>query len=930
MRNLQSRKFEFSSGFVKKLIELAEGKISSEMFESVLERLKEESVKYFFNSSSEANLLRIISSVYDRAFLFGELLRYPHHAEILIAVSASSNYLTDIIVRNPEYLYQIFDQDYLSNKPQSYDYMIELQGPDKFKSLGAKLNFLRQFKKRNILRIGTADILGIYDLAAVTEQLSLLANSIIEKLFDLCFDEICAKYNLSGLKKNFSLCSLGKLGGSELNYSSDVDLILFYDDDLPLPAVNKEYREILTETALLFIKASTEITDHGYIYRIDFRLRPDGKNSALCNSLYNYSRYYEMRGEDWERQMLIKLNFLSGDKAIFEKFSKFIQPFIYPATFSDSVKERIREMKLNIERQHDEIDNVKTFKGGIRDIEFSVQALQLLNGGRNKNLRSGNTLVSIAALAEAALLKPDEKETLSSAYIFYRKIEHFLQLMDDRQTHSIPENRELQNKLSIFLQLNSAEEFRKELKSFRNDVRRIYNEILSSEEANQERIFNKIEFNNRARALSNISYLRTGKGIVGRKEFDTRTIELFASVEPSLFKYLKKAADPDKILENFVKIMRGTKFPSIWFGEIANERSLKNFLSLCHYCQKGVDLISNGGEAEELYLSHKVFQKQFETEELSSMDSIILSSAVQFSLGLISAEQVSNILTSTIKQKIASVFQKHNFTSKYFVAGLGSFGSDNMSFSSDVDLIIVAEEVESNPQIQKEFQYLLLQIGEMIKPFSADFKLRPEGNKSPLVSGIHNYNEYLDKRARVWEFQSLLKLKFVCGDENLFENFKGMIFKRFDSFDSAEIRIKILNMYSEILKQQIRTSGFNIKKEKGGLLTIDFLLQAVAMFDPRFYRECFGKSIQGIIKILKDKIDSEDLKTLKHNFSFLKETALAIQNIAGSANSIIPASTGNKLVLSHFLRFKNIEAFDEQLKEIIKQNNSLFEKYAAG
>ncbi len=930
MRNLQSRKFEFSSGFVKKLIELAEGKISSEMFESVLERLKEESVKYFFNSSSEANLLRIISSVYDRAFLFGELLRYPHHAEILIAVSASSNYLTDIIVRNPEYLYQIFDQDYLSSKPQAYDYTNELLGPDKFKSLGAKLNFLRQFKKRNILRIGTADILGIYDLAAVTEQLSLLANSIIEKLFDLCFDEICAKYNLSGLKKNFSLCSLGKLGGSELNYSSDVDLILFYDDDLPLPAVNKEYREILTETALLFIKASTEITDHGYIYRIDFRLRPDGKNSALCNSLYNYSRYYEMRGEDWERQMLIKLNFLSGDKAIFEKFSKFIQPFIYPATFSDSVKERIREMKLNIERQHDEIDNVKTFKGGIRDIEFSVQALQLLNGGRNKNLRSGNTLVSIAALAEAALLKPDEKETLSSAYIFYRKIEHFLQLMDDRQTHSIPENRELQNKLSIFLQLNSAEEFRKELKSFRNDVRRIYNEILSSEEANQERIFNKIEFNNRARALSNISYLRTGKGIVGRKEFDTRTIELFASVEPSLFKYLKKAADPDKILENFVKIMRGTKFPSIWFGEIANERSLKNFLSLCHYCQKGVDLISNGGEAEELYLSHKVFQKQFETEELSSMDSIILSSAVQFSLGLISAEQVSNILTSTIKQKIASVFQKHNFTSKYFVAGLGSFGSDNMSFSSDVDLIIVAEEVESNPQIQKEFQYLLLQIGEMIKPFSADFKLRPEGNKSPLVSGIHNYNEYLDKRARVWEFQSLLKLKFVCGDENLFENFKGMIFKRFDSFDSAEIRIKILNMYSEILKQQIRTSGFNIKKEKGGLLTIDFLLQAVAMFDPRFYRECFGKSIQGIIKILKDKIDSEDLKTLKHNFSFLKETALAIQNIAGSANSIIPASTGNKLVLSHFLRFKNIEAFDEQLKEIIKQNNSLFEKYAAG
>ncbi|MFA7228918.1 MAG: hypothetical protein WC061_07780, partial [Melioribacteraceae bacterium] len=757
---MQGKKFHFSASFVGRLIELTEGKISAVYFEDVLSKLEDESSKYFFDSISEANLLRITASIYDRTFFFRELMKYPHHGEILIALCGSSNYLTDIVVRNPEYIYQIFDQDYLSFRPAYGALMKELDGTEKFRSLKAKTNFLRQFKKRNILRIGLADILGLYDLVAITEQLSALAKSVITKLFDICYIEILSKYKISLPERKYCLCSLGKLGGNELNYSSDVDLILFFDSDEIKTPVEKDYREILAEAALLFIKSSTEITDHGYIYRIDFRLRPDGKHSPLCNSLGNYTRYYETRGEDWERQMLIKLDYVCGDRDLFSQFRNFIEPFVYPSTLSDSVKDKIREMKRSIERQNNEIENVKTFQGGIRDIEFTVQALQLLNGGKIKSLRCSNTLKSIASLTEQKLLEQGEEEILSEAYIFYRRIEHFLQLMNDRQTHAIPAQKEYLQKICTYLNLDSIEEFKKRLFFFRHRVRSIYDEVLSQSNSARENSFGKIVFKNRTRAAANIAYLRTGRGIINRKEFDSRTIELFGAIEPALCDYLMRSADPDRVLDNFVKVIRGTKFPSIWFNEFSNRKSFRLFLNICLYSQRAVDSISTGMQAEELFLSKKVFMRNPEEIAENPMSDIVLALSVQYSLRLINAERVSLILSSVIKTKISSIFELYVCSTEYFIGGMGSFGSVNMGFSSDVDLIIVVKEIESNSGIQKEFQQLMLKVNEAIKPFTADLKLRPEGNKSQLAWGIINYREYLRKRARIWEFQSLSKLVF--------------------------------------------------------------------------------------------------------------------------------------------------------------------------
>ena len=180
------------------------------------------------------------------------------------------------------------------------------------------------------------------------------------------------------------------------------------------------------------------------------RLRPDGKSSAVCRSLQEYLDYYESRGNDWERQMLIKAGFLGGSEKLFSQFINYIDRFIYPAVHFASPLEQMKKLRKIIERDSDE-SNIKLIPGGIRDIEFTVQALQLLNGGKDESIKTGNTFYAFEKLNQAKLLSKNETKTLNDAYVFYRRIEHFLQLMNNTQTHTIPESGEIAEKLSFYL-----------------------------------------------------------------------------------------------------------------------------------------------------------------------------------------------------------------------------------------------------------------------------------------------------------------------------------------------------------------------------------------------------------------------------------------------------------------------------------------------
>ncbi len=919
--------FTFSQNFINKLVEITSGSIPPDEFEKLIDALQKESDKYFFNDSSEANLLRIFSAVYDKTLFISDMSRYPHHIEILTALSANSNYLTDIVVRNPEYLYQLFDQNYLTQKLNSDIVQLEIgKGLGQFKSFQAKLNYLRQIKKRYTLKIGLTDILGMEDLKSTTEQLSVLAKAINAKLFDLSFDEILLKYKINYPNSNFCLCSLGKLGGNELNYSSDVDLILFFDKNYHIKEIRKEYHEILSETALLFIKSSTQITDRGYIYRVDFRLRPDGKFSPLCKTLADYTKYYEIRGEDWERQMLIKLDFVCGSSKLYKQFTDFLQPYVYPATFSSSLKDQVKKMKSNIERQNKEKGDVKLFAGGIRDIEFSVQALQLLNGGKNKDLQTSNTLEAIQKLTAKDLLKVDEKKIYEEAYVFYRRIEHYLQLMNDTQTHLIPSDGELLNKLSSYLGFDNPDDFKIQLEQYRTSVRNIYNDILFTGQTADD-LSTGINFGDKQKAHKNLTYLRNGLGISDQKEFDARTINLFNKIEPTLVEYLEQSLNPDRVLENFVKTIRTATFQSIWYNEFINDKFFNLFLRICEFSQKAVDLISSDKMLEEFFLTRRVFVKEPDDDfSILTTNQILFMLSVQYTLRLIDTSKISEILSRYVAIKINNALSRLGLEQIFFVGALGSCGSRAMNFNSDIDLIIVVDDVNKYNNLQEDFQKFIQIIQKELKPFEVDFRLRPEGKKSPVVTDINNYEKYLNERARTWELQTLLKLNFTAGDEKLFKQFKEMHLKRIKSINVSSVKSEINQMLNTVQKEINAGGQLNIKKQTGGLQTIDFILQAIILSNPKYSDNCIGKNIVEIIEYLRED-NFEDLNELKKNYLKLRDIEFTIQNTLNANNAALPK---NKEQITLLEKVLNAESqLDIILDGIIESNKNFLEKYLA-
>ena len=360
MKTKEHRKL--SEEFINKLAEISAGYLPSEDFNKLTALFQHEVSNHFFTRSSESNLLRIISGMYDKYSFLTDCIKYPHYAEIIIAISSNSNYLSDILVRNPEYIYWIVNPSNLEPKIPFKDFQKSVNSSlSLYKTFSAKVNYFRTLKRKEILRIGLRDILGLASLDEITDELSILAKVIAANLFELCLEEIKSKHQIKNFTSLYCIVGLGKLGGNELNYSSDIDLIIFYSEEQTTK--NKNYSELLTEAIHLFIECASSITSSGFIFRVDFRLRPDGRNSPLCRSINEYLSYYESRGEDWERQMLIKAGFAGGSIELFDKFITYLTPFIYPSSFTISPTEQIKKIKSNIEENLGDDENIKLLAG---------------------------------------------------------------------------------------------------------------------------------------------------------------------------------------------------------------------------------------------------------------------------------------------------------------------------------------------------------------------------------------------------------------------------------------------------------------------------------------------------------------------------------------------------------------------------------------
>ncbi len=700
------------------------------------------------------------------------------------------------------------------------------------------------------------------------------------------------------------------------------------------------YSEILTEAIFLFIESASSISSAGYIYRVDFRLRPDGRNSPLCRSLPEYLNYYESRGEDWERQMLIKMNFCAGSKSLFSSFESYIKSFVYPVTFATPPVEQIKKLKDNIEKNLNDEENIKLIPGGIRNVEFSVQALQLLNGGRNNSLRTPNTLEAIERLTFAGLLSERESIVLKDSYIFYRRVEHFLQLMNDSQTHTIPAEGETLEKLGTFLGFKNSHEFKRNVFEHRKSVQKIYDSIMGTKSSSVKKLgtTDDINFKNKTKASANLQFLREGKGLLGQKQFDKSCTENFTRIEPSLIEYLRTSTNPDQVLQNFVRVTRNSSLPSVWYKEFQDNKMFESFLKLAEFSQLSIDLFAEDHELREYFLTKKAFEKlNSKSIERIKTKEILFISAVQFTLHLIDAKKISKTLKIYFFNSISRLAEKTLPAmvkkSGYMIAAMGSLGSGELTFKSDIDLIFVVNNINSLPDIQKYFQSLLQKLKVELRPFEVDCRLRPEGKSSNITWDAESYKDYISSRARTWELQAFTKLSFIAGDKRIFNKLNNSIKHRIVKTDPKKLHNDILEMRAKLypLISNASIKSFNLKKSRGGLIDIEFLVQYLILKEKRLFSDSRGKRIDEIISRLARRDKKFDcFLELKGNFIFLKDFQITNQNIFNSTSSSIPLTNERLLPISREMGFKSADQIQDKLSGVIKSNHTALTKYFEG
>lgn len=374
------------------------------------------------------NLNRYMGHIKDKVGFYRYLSQNPRTSEILVTLFAGSQYLTEILLRNPDYLERLVEHKRLAQLKDVTEYyqgaQNELAMQEEYLE---QLDALRRYQQWQLLRIGACDLLALFDLQAVTTQLSNLADALVQ----VCLDLASGRSNT--LPTNFTVIAAGKLGGRELNYSSDIDLLFVAWSDVA------DYRRL----GECLIESLSKMTDEGFLYRVDMRLRPWGRTGALVSSLEGYMAYLSEHARLWEKQALLKARVVAGDRYVGIEFLRQVRPMLFNSA-AEKIRSDVFTMKQRTEaylrQQGREWGEVKLGEGSIRDIEFVTQFLQLAFGGKQPEITSRNTLDALSRLAAFGYLPIDDHRVLSDGYTFMRTVEHHLQMMHYRQTTTLPED----------------------------------------------------------------------------------------------------------------------------------------------------------------------------------------------------------------------------------------------------------------------------------------------------------------------------------------------------------------------------------------------------------------------------------------------------------------------------------------------------------
>ena len=909
------------------------------------------------------NLLRFTEASFSKASLFNDLLKYPAYMELLLKLFGFSRYFADILVRESG-LFRWLTTSSAMNEPLSKGRLEEeiRRLMRMFEKPERRLDAVKRLQRRELLRIGAQDIMKFANLAGVTLQLSDLADLSVDAALAVAMHQLSEKYP-SPPRTPFAVIGLGKLGGSELNYSSDIDILFVYGEEGETRGPDgrtSSHHEYFNKLSERLVQNISQPSAEGYLYRVDTRLRPESGAGPLARSLRSFLVYYESRGELWERQMLIKARPVGGDAALGRQFIDQLQPFVYPRTFFHHPAESIARIKARIEAKVGDEANIKLMAGGIRDIEFVVQALQLLNGGKKKNLREPNTMRAIDALVSDGLLAEPEGAVLTGAYVFYRTLEHRLQTLLNTQTHTLPSDDATLSGIARRMDLHAPRELLETVRQHLGAVRQIFDQVLSLKspqappgiaavidggitDEQREEILQGIGLRDVRQASRHLKSL-TGTSLNGTGEFDARARDALRAVAPDLFQEIGKTPDPDMTLRNLTTLVSAQPFPQQIYTQLREPQFRKFLLSICAISPRFTRGLSRSPLLLETIASDigslaegtmVTLPPTAEIAEFKAHQELRIG--VRHVLGFSSFEQLTQEL-SRLADFIVSTVTAQELrkgkvrASSFAVLALGKFGTREPGFDADIDLLFVADAAAQHKGDAAEkaasgIMRRLSDVSERGRLYEVDARLRPEGRNSPLVVEIGAYRKYLQERASLWERQSLTRLRFVCGDEGLGQK----VMNAAESFlydqplppgwveETVAMRRK--------METRTRTRGpelLDIKLGPGAMADIEFLVQMIQMRHGGKVKTLRGKSVPEVLRVaVFPLLEEKERSFLRSIYLLYRETEKLMRVTLEERGSVLPAGPALE-TLARCLAGMTGDALRNRLASSMKQTRALF------
>src|SRR5436190_10272957 len=570
---------------------------------------------------------------------------------------------------------------------------------------------LRFWKGREMTRIAVRELANVASLEETTGELSQVAEICIHNVFEHWNMELRQQYGSP--KAEFAILALGKLGGGELNHSSDVDLLFLYSEEGQL-TTHISYHEFFNRLGKRILETFSTQHPAGSLFRVDLRLRPEGSPGPLARSLESMENYYAGFGETWERLALIKARGIGGSSELAYEFLRQHQPFIYPKSASSDLLDEIASIKRRIERDivgADKLErDVKLGRGGIREIEFIVQTLQLIHGARHPFLQETSMLKALRALRQLDLLPRDEVLTCDNTYRFLRRVEHRLQIEAEQQTHIVPRDREALRRLALSLRFSSSEDFSAALQAKMRAVRPIFQRIVSGTstvptKADDLEIF--IDQKGAAKALSDL--------VQGAASFHIapRTRQVFRKLRPALLEWIAKTADPDPTLKHFVRLVEGYGLRSLFFELlVANPRLLELVVKTFDASRFAGDLLIRRPQLLEDITRDPTFDEpRSVAENLRRLDSLgantnnldpirayrqrqMLRIILRDVLGLLQPAATFAELADVAEACLAFV-ARLVASEQLTIIALGKFGGREISYGADLDVLFVGKDVRA-------------------------------------------------------------------------------------------------------------------------------------------------------------------------------------------------------------------------------------------